>query len=263
MIVALIGIVSGVMLTLAAKFMAVPEDGVFSGVRELLPGVNCGACGCSGCDVYARRIVETNAPLNLCTPGGNQTACALGEFLGREAGTVVEMQAIVRCSGSCTKTDYIMDYQDLRTCESNNYFYQGRGSCSHACLGFGDCVSACQYGAIHINDGVAVVDPWICTGCGMCVEHCPNALITTILRTSKVFVGCYSHDAGAFVRRLCKIGCTGCRLCERKCPSGAIVITRNLASVDPEKCTNCGECVAVCPSKCIHTTGVLTKDSVQ
>jgi ferredoxin len=104
---------------------------------------------------------------------------------------------------------------------------------------------------------VAVVDPWTCTGCGICVGSCPNALIQIVPKSSKVFVGCHSTDTGAFVRRLCQIGCLGCKRCENQCEAGAIVITQNLASVDPEKCVNCGACVNVCPTKCIRTAGIV------
>ncbi|MCL2747198.1 MAG: RnfABCDGE type electron transport complex subunit B [Oscillospiraceae bacterium] len=262
LIVASIGIVAGVMLALAAKFMAITEDETFTGVRELLPGVNCGACGHSGCDGYARQIVDADAPLNLCPPGGNQTARAIGKLLGRDAGDVMETQAIVRCSRDCGRANDIMEYQGTMSCESNNYFYQGRRSCSHACLGFGDCVNACQYGALRIRDGIAVVDPWACSGCGMCVARCPNALIKMVPKASRVFVGCHSHDTGAFVRRLCPTGCIGCKRCEKECRFGAIIVDRYLASVDPEKCTNCGDCVAVCPTKCIRTAGNLSEGNM-
>ena len=258
LIVALISITMGVMLVLAAKYMVVPEDERFSEVKELLPGANCGACGYPGCNAYAKQLIEADAPLNLCTPGGNQTAHAIGLLLDREAGDVVGTQAIVRCSGTCDRENDIMEYQGPQSCEGNNYFYQGRRSCSYACLGFGDCVNVCQYGAIHIRDGIAVVDHWACSGCGMCVERCPNALITMIPKTSRVFVGCHSNDAGAFLRKLCQTGCIGCVRCVKECRFGAIIVDRNLASVNPNECTNCGDCLAVCPSKCIRTTGNLS-----
>ena len=38
--VTVIGIVCGVMLVVASKFMAVPEDERFDAVRECLPGAN-------------------------------------------------------------------------------------------------------------------------------------------------------------------------------------------------------------------------------
>lgn len=254
LIVAVIGIACGVILTLAAKFMAVPVDETVANVRAVLPGANCGACGYAGCDEYAEKLASGEAKGNLCTPGGASVAQEIGKALGQSVEEVVEMQAIVRCSGTCEKTNYIMDYQGPQTCEGNNYFYQGRGSCSHACLGFGDCVTVCQYDAIQIVDGIAVVDPIACGGCGMCAKVCPNSLIHIVPKASHVFVGCSSTDKGAFTRKICQMGCIGCKRCEKTCEFGAVTIENNLASIDPEKCTNCGACIEVCPTRVIQST---------
>jgi ferredoxin len=40
------------------------------------------------------------------------------------------------------------------------------------CIGCGDCVETCQFGALHLEDGVAYVDPDECMGCGVCVVGC-------------------------------------------------------------------------------------------
>jgi len=251
--VTVIGLLSAVILTIAAKYMAVPVDERVTDMRALLPGANCGACGFAGCDEYAEKLVHAGVKTNLCTPGGGTVAAAVAAALGVAAEAVVPMSAIVKCSGTCDKTDYIMDYQGPQTCEACNFFYQGRGSCSHACLGFGDCVSVCQYDAIYIDNNIAVVDKERCTGCGMCAKACPNHIIGIVPSSSQVFVGCHSTDKGAFVRKVCRAGCIGCKKCEKTCEFGAITITDNLASIDPDKCTNCGACVGVCPTKVIHT----------
>ncbi len=250
-LVAGVGIFFGVLLTVAAKFMSVPVDERVTNARALLPGANCGACGFAGCDEYAEKLVHEDAKKNLCTPGGSNVAKQLSELLGGGFEEVVAMSAVVKCAGRFGSTEYIMDYQGPQTCEGNNYFFQGRGSCSHACLGFGDCVLVCQYGALSIVDGVAVVDKDLCTGCGMCAAKCPNHLIAILPSASEVFVGCSSTDTGAFVRKICKAGCIGCKRCEKTCEFGAIVIDKNLAAIDPAKCTNCGKCVGICPTKVI------------
>lgn len=247
-----IGIFCGVLLSVADKYMAVPVDERVSQVRELLPGANCGACGLAGCDEYAEQLVNEGAKTNLCTPGGAETAQKISEFLGSDFQDVIPMTAMVRCSGTYRHTQYSMDYQGPKTCEACNYLYQGRGSCSHGCMGFGDCVLACQYDAIDIVDGIAKVDKSLCTGCGMCAKACPKSLITMIPSASEVYVACSSTDRGAVTRKVCSAGCIGCRLCVKACEFDAIAVTDNLAVIDPEKCTNCGECVKVCPTKVIR-----------
>ncbi len=247
-IVAAVGAACGLLLSIADKYMAVPVDERVTKVRELLPGANCGGCGYAGCDEYAEKIVNDGAPANLCAPGGAGTVQAIGNLLGVSAGEIVAKTAIVCCSGTIEHTEYIMEYEGPKTCEACNFNYQGRGSCSYACLGFGDCVAACRYGAIQIVNGVAVVEKALCTGCGACAKSCPNHLIRLQRADKEVFVGCSSHDKGAFTRRVCKAGCIGCMKCQKICRYGAIVVTQNLASIDPQKCTGCRECVGECPT---------------
>ena len=68
--VTIIGIVCGVMLVVASKFMAVPEDETFVQIRECLPGANCGACGYAGCHDLAEALVKGEAKkVSLCKVG--------------------------------------------------------------------------------------------------------------------------------------------------------------------------------------------------
>lgn len=252
-LVTLIGILAGLGLALASKFMAVPVDETFDKVRACLPGVNCGACGYAGCDDYAKALTQNNGiKTNLCIPGGDGAAKAISEALGVEFEDVEEQSAVVRCAGNCEVSSYVMDYEGPQTCAACNTFYQGRRSCSSACLGYGDCVDVCQYDAIHIENGVAVVDKSRCVGCGMCAKMCPNNLITIVPFTSNVTVTCSSHDKGAYTRKVCKVGCIGCRKCEKSCPTGAITVNDNLAAIDPAKCINCEVCVGQCPTGAIQ-----------
>lgn len=240
------GLLLAAILVVAAKIMAVPVDETYEKVRAELPGVNCGACGYAGCDDYARALCN-GAKTNLCIPGGDAVSKAVSAALGVEAADVEEQFAIVKCCSNCGDPNYIMDYEGLTTCEACNSFYQGRMACSHACLGYGDCVSVCKYDAIHIIDGVAVVDKAKCVGCGMCAKKCPNHLIEIVPATSRYYVSCSSHDKGAQTRKVCKGGCIGCKKCEKNCPVGAITITDNLAHIDPSLCINCGRCMVECP----------------
>ena len=248
-----IGLICAIVLVVAAKVMALPADELFDSVRAELPGANCGACGYAGCDDYAKAVAHDGAKTNLCVPGGAGVAASVSAAMGVAAESVEAKYAVVRCSGNCYATDSVMDYEGKQSCAACNFFYQGKGSCSHGCLGYGDCINVCQYGAISIVDGIAVIDKAACVGCGMCAKACPNHLITVIPASSTVYVGCSSHDKGAFTRKVCKNGCIGCKKCERTCEHGAITVTDNLASIDPEKCVNCGNCVTACPTGAIVT----------
>ena len=50
-VVALIGLIAGIILTIFSKLMAVSVDERVALIREVLPGANCGACGFASCEI--------------------------------------------------------------------------------------------------------------------------------------------------------------------------------------------------------------------
>lgn len=248
-----IAVVCAVLLTVASVFFGVKEDETYTAVRDCLPGANCGACGYSGCDAYAKALADrTEEKTNLCVPGGDGTARTIAATLGVEAEDVVEKVAYVACNGTCDVVEKKFEYVGQKTCRTANLTYQGDRKCIYACLGYGDCVNVCPENAIRIEDGVAKVDPKKCIGCGICTRNCPNNLIHLINDTSRVVVECSNHDVGGAVRKYCSNGCIGCKKCEKTCPHDAIHVIDNLAVIDYAKCTGCGMCAEVCPTHCIH-----------
>lgn len=248
-----IAVICAVLLTLASVFFAVKEDELAIALRDCLPGANCGACGYSGCDGYAKALSEGNETrTNLCTPGGDGAARAIAQTLGVEAADVVEKVAYVACNGTCDVVSKKFEYVGQKTCRTANLAYSGDRVCNYACLGYGDCVNVCPVQAITIENGVARVNPRKCIGCGICTRKCPNNIIHLINDTSRVVVECSNHEKGAITRKACTNGCIACMKCEKTCPHGAITVKDNLATIDYEKCTGCGACVEVCPVHCIH-----------
>lgn len=253
LVVVAIAILCAVLLTLSSIFFAVKEDERAVAIRDCLPGANCGACGYSGCDGYAKALSEGSATAtNLCVPGGDDTSKAIANILGVEAADVIEQVAYVGCNGKCDVVEKKYRYDGHKTCRTANLAYSGDRMCNFACLGYGDCARVCPQNAIRIEDGIARIDPRKCIGCGMCARECPNGLIKLIRDTSRVVVECSNHDKGAVTRKACTNGCIACGKCEKTCPHGAITVKDNLAVIDYEKCTGCAECVAVCPVHCIH-----------
>lgn len=246
-----LGAAAGALLTVFSRVFAVKQDERAALIREALPGANCGACGYAGCDAYAEAVAK-GAKTNACVPGGDGVSRKLSEIMGSAYEDVVEQKAAVRCNGNCdvTKTKY--EYSGEPTCEACSKLYSGRGQCPSACLGFGDCVKVCPYGALSLQNGVAVVNRELCTGCGLCVKTCPKRLIEVFDAVKRVEVLCSSPLNAKATMAACKAGCIGCKKCERVCPSDAIHVKDNHASVDHGKCTGCGACVEGCPTKCIH-----------
>lgn len=245
--VVIIGFVCAVVLVAASKVMAVKEDERLPAVRECLPGANCGACGFAGCDGYAKALVEKEGtPTNLCIPGADAVSKKLSEVLGVEFEDVVEMVAVVHCSGDCESTEDNVDYRGIESCSAAKLLFGGKGKCGYGCLGFGDCKEVCPNDAIVIEKGIAKICRPDCVGCGLCAKACPNSLISLMPDIKHTAVLCSNKDKGASTRKVCKSGCIGCRKCEKVCPEGAIKVVNNVAVIDYEKCIDCGTCAENC-----------------
>lgn len=250
--VGVLGLILGVALGIIGKVFFVKVDERETQVRECLPGNNCGGCGYAGCDGLAAAIAKGEAPVNGCPVANAEAKAKIGEIMGQTVGEDDKKVAFVKCSGTCDKTERKYNYYGLNDCRKA-MAVPGAGDklCSYGCLGFGSCVDACQFDAIHVVDGVAVVDKEKCVACGKCVGTCPKALIEIIPYAAPQAVACNSKDKGKDVRVACKTGCIGCMICVKQCESGAITVTDNLAKIDYEKCNGCGKCAEKCPQKII------------
>ncbi len=244
-IVAVIGLIAGVGLALASKYMAVPVDEKQEKIREALPGANCGACGYSGCDGYAAAVAAGEAEPNKCAPGGETALSAISEILGVTL-TSEPKVAFIACKGGHGNTLNKYNYEGLMSCTAASLIYGGPVSCSFGCVGFGDCVKECPFDAITLENGRPIICEDKCMACGKCVNVCPKSLISIIPKNHKVTVNCSNKQKGAPVVKNCKVSCVGCKLCEKACESAAIKVENNLAVVDYSLCTACGKCIEAC-----------------
>lgn len=251
LVVAVIGIIAGVLLVLAAHFFKVEEDEKVVAIRACLPGANCGACGYAGCDSYAEAVAKGAAEANLCIPGGAAVVGELSAVLGVELTAAEPKVAFVFCNGDCNSVDYDVIYDGVESCTASKFIFGGPSSCKFGCIGCGDCAKACPVDAICIHDSLAHINPDMCIGCGKCVGTCPNKVIDLIPKNSKVVVMCSSPEKGAVARKKCSRVCFGCKKCERVCPANAIKVENNLARIDYDKCTGCRACFEACVTNCI------------
>ncbi|WP_459128623.1 RnfABCDGE type electron transport complex subunit B [Guggenheimella bovis] len=246
-----LGVVFGSALAYASQKFAVPVDERAVEINAILPQANCGGCGFPGCMNYAQAVVE-GAEMNRCSVGGAPVAVKIAGIMGAEANfDSVRMAAKVLCHGGTNAVD-LVSYSGIKTCSAMNLVSGGPKACKQGCLGCGDCVKVCQFGAIKINDiGVAEVDPEACTACKKCIEACPKKIIMLIPADQNTVVTCSSLDPGAVAKKSCEVGCIGCKLCEKACRFDAIHVENNLARIDYTKCTDCMECFKACPTHAI------------
>ena len=250
-IVFAVALILGVALALVNKYFGIPDDKKKKEIRDCLPGINCGACGYKGCDDYAAALAESSCPPNLCVPGADETADALGKILGIEVEPPKDLVAFVACNGNYEATSKKAEYNGISTCFAASMIYGGPEACVFGCMGYGDCAAVCPSGAICVKDGIAHVDTSLCVGCGLCAETCPKKIISMLPQDAMVAVMCNSKDKGAVARKVCKNACIACGKCAKTCPSGAISVVDNLARIDYGKCIRCGECAKVCPTGCL------------
>ncbi len=251
-VVVVIGLLCGVMLSVASKLMFVPVDEKFNEIRACLPGANCGACGYAGCDSYANALVEDpTIPANKCIPGGADAVAGISAVLGVEAGSVEAVVARLRCNGNCNNTETKALWQGKETCAGNKLLFGGRNKCAYGCIGFGDCVSVCSQNAIDLYNGISYIDSDLCIGCGMCQKACPMGIIDMIPKSAAVAIECSNKDKGKDAMSVCKVSCISCGKCARMCEEKAIEMVNGLPVIDYSKCVQCGKCAEGCPRKCI------------
>ena len=246
------GLLIGLLLGIAGKKFAVEVDEREAQVREILPGNNCGGCGYAGCDAMAQAIAKGEAPTNGCPVAGAEVAKKIAAIMGESAEETERQIAFVKCHGTCDKTKVKYNYYGVQDCR-NASMVPGKGdkACNYGCMGFGSCVKVCPFDAIHIVNGVAVVDKEACKACGKCVAVCPKHLIEIVPYDQKHLVKCNSQDKGKAVMQACTAGCIGCKMCEKACKFEAVTVENNIAHIDYEKCKDCGACAVKCPKKVI------------
>lgn len=269
MIIVTLAIAAGTMLVMAVilssilgwanKTFKVEVDPKIESVLEILPGVNCGGCGYLGCSDYAVAVVTDNVPVNKCTVGGEACAASVAKIMGVEVGEMIPIQAIVHCGADASQRLQTTQYRGEKRCAAAHQVAGVQG-CTFGCLGFGDCVRACNYHAIHIVEGLAVVDYTKCVGCGACSKVCPRKIITiTGFKQDRIpSVACSNRDKAKDAKAVCTTPCVGCKACSKI--TDLFTITDNLSkyqydNYDAQQYEDALRSMEKCPTHCIHFIG--------
>jgi electron transport complex protein RnfB len=145
--IAALAAIAGLLLGFASRRLPPGQSDLAERLNELLPQTQCAQCGYPGCRPYATAIVESDAPINLCPPGGDATVLKLAELLGRDP-------LPLATASSAGRAVAVID--------------------EDACIGCTHCRSACPVDAIvgaHQRMHTVIRDE--CTGCELCIAPCP------------------------------------------------------------------------------------------
>ncbi|MDR2434293.1 MAG: RnfABCDGE type electron transport complex subunit B [Treponema sp.] len=249
----ILAFVLGTALGFFRAFFAVPQDPLAGRIRNVLPGANCGACGFPGCDNYAAAIVAGNAGVTSCSVGGPSVAEKIAAITGISGGAVLQTVTVLACQGSSAHAALKGEYTGLATCRGAKLSAGGTKLCAWGCLGFGDCVKMCKFGALTLarEKRLPVVEYAKCTGCRLCINECPQGLLRGIPKDQKGAMTLCSNrnPVKQMVMKTCRIACIKCGLCVKNCPQQCINLDDHIPVVDLVKCTSCGTCVEKCPTK--------------
>lgn len=125
-------------------------------INDILPQTQCRQCGFSGCRPYAEAIIDGNADINQCPPGGMMGITRIAHLLGRTP------KPLNTAHGE-TKPKMLAVIDES------------------ICIGCTLCIEACPVDAIlGATQQMHSVINNECTGCELCVAPCPVDCINMI-----------------------------------------------------------------------------------
>ena len=235
MVLLVVGFVFVLVLTIANARLKVEQDPMVEAILNILPGANCGGCGLAGCSAYAEALVKDHGLMGKCGPGGEDTVHEIAAVLGIEAAAAAPVRAVVHCVAKTGDKINNTTYWGINSC-AEAQMVAGVQGCPYGCLGLRDCERVCEFDAIAMIDGLAVVDYHECVGCGACEKACPRQLIELlpIKEDPMLVIACASRDKAKEVRGYCKVGCVGCGLCAKLAPT-MFQMQQNLGVIDYDR----------------------------
>lgn len=261
------GLVFSLLLALLSKKLKVKENPLTTEILNILPGINCGACGFSGCLAFAQAVIKEKKIFNGCLPGGEELNKNITNLLGIDSEVSRHKStAACHCAAKEGEKKASSQYNGIKTCQAAN-ITGGVFDCVYSCLAWGDCVNVCPVKAISLNNKKIAIDSEKCISCGKCVPACPRDLfkIIPINSVKEVFsngindknginfVACNNKETGKNVTAVCSKGCIACEICVRVKDS-PFYIKNNLSYIDYSKIGNVAaiqEAKSKCPTKCI------------
>ena len=161
-ILTVLGLMLGLSLGIAGKYLKVESDPLLGRIEALMPGSQCGQCGFPGCRPAAEAVVAGSAPITLCPPGGASLVEQLAKLLGMEvdlsqtkdAEPMVARVSEETCTG-CTRC--------FKVCPTDAIVgapKQIHAVVADACIGCKKCVSVCPTECLQMHPLEVTLRDW-------------------------------------------------------------------------------------------------------
>ncbi len=198
-----LGAICGIVLGAASRVFYVWEDPRIAQVEAAFAGANCGGCGYAGCSAAAVAVVGGSAPPSVCVVGGPESATGAAAVMGMEVGLAEPLKSYNTCTGGNRAANKFI-YVGVNTCSAQSVLSGGQRECSVGCLGLGDCVRACMFGALDMGpNGYPVVNKEKCVGCGVCEQICPKGIMNVQTASQRILHFNQRDDRLAPCRQTC------------------------------------------------------------
>lgn len=198
-----LGALCGLILGAASRIFYVYEDPRIAEVEACFAGANCGGCGYAGCSAAAVAVVTGKALPSVCIVGGPESATKAAAVMGMEVGLAEPPKSYNECTGGNRASDKY-HYLGINSCRAMATIYGGQRNCGIGCLGQGDCIRACLFGALKMGPaGYPVVIDQKCVGCGACEQICPKNIIRVRTSSERLIHFNRSDDCLAPCRQTC------------------------------------------------------------
>jgi len=261
LVLGIIGFAFSLLLALLSKKLKVEESPQAKEILEILPGLNCGACGFSGCRTYAEAVAKECDIFSGCLPGGSELSEKISKILGVAGCTPNNKQVVIcRCGATGDEKKISSQYSGPETCRAANVI-GGAIDCFWGCLGLSDCIEICPVKALSLKNKKIYVDIKKCIGCGKCIGICPRNLfeLVKIEQVNSLYsVCCNNKEKALEVKKVCERGCIGCGICAKVSPA-SYFIEKNLSYVNRSKAKekeSLENGKNKCPTKCIFSFDV-------
>ena len=138
---------------------------------------------------YKGKPCQSGSPLKYCIWFGN----VADYMVGRNYATNISKEKLYKLLGKYEKTGPVHFWRNC--CKCLCFYLEAKKSVSDiakpfievtqfilqvdltTCIGCGECVNCCEFGALHVSDKV-VVNKRKCLGCGYCVSKCSTKSLT-------------------------------------------------------------------------------------